>query len=56
MQDFFACGSSAQVTVEHEGSAIAWIAGTLAVPSVQGHGLPPWQELGPYQSLFLSLL
>ena len=49
---FFACGSSAQVTVEHEGSAIAWIAGTLAVPSVQGHKLPLRQELRPYQSLF----
>ena len=25
-----------------------WLAGTLAVPSVQGHGLPPLQELWPY--------
>ena len=24
---------------------------TLAVPSVQGHGLPQMQELGPYQSV-----
>jgi len=30
--------------------------GALAAPSVQGHGLAPTQELGPYQSLFLSLL
>ena len=28
----------------------------LAVPSVQGHRLPPSQELWPYQNLFLSLL
>ena len=55
-QDFFACDSSAPVRVEHKGGAAAWLAGTLAVPSVQGHGLPPQQELWPYQSLFLSLL
>ena len=42
--------------VEHEGGAAAWLAGTLAVSSVQGHGLPPPQELWPYQSLFSSLL
>ena len=30
MQDFFACGSSAPVRVECEGSAAAWLAGTLA--------------------------
>ena len=53
---FFACGSSAPVRVEHEGGTAAWLAGTLAVPSVQGHGLPPMQELWPYQSLFSSLL
>ena len=52
----FACGSSAPVRVEHEGGAAAWFAGTLAAPSVQGHELPPLQELWPYQSLFLSLL
>ena len=40
------------MTVEHEGSAIAWIAGTRAVPSVQGHKLPLQQELWPYQSFF----
>ena len=34
---FFACGSSAPVRVEHEGSAAAWLEATLAAPSVQGH-------------------
>ena len=53
---FFASGSSAPVRVEHEGGTAAWLAGTLAEPSVQGHKLPPWQELCPYQSLFSSLL
>ena len=38
--------------VEHEGGTAAWLAGTLAAPSVQGHRLPPLQELWPYQSLF----
>ena len=55
-QDFFACGSSAPVRVEHEGGAAAGLVGTLAAPSVQGHGLPLLQELWPYQNLFLSLL
>ena len=55
-QDFFACGSSAPVRVEHEGGAAAWLAGTRAVPSVLGHGLPPPQELWPYQSLFFKPL
>jgi len=41
MQDFFACGSSAPVRVEHEDGTAAWLAGSLAMPSVQGHGLPP---------------
>ena len=40
------------VRVEHEGVTAAWLVDTLAVPSVQGHGLPPPQELCPYQSLF----
>ena len=53
---FFACGSSAPGRVVHEGSTAVWLAGTLAAPSVQGHRLPPLQELWPYQSLFLSLL
>ena len=38
---FLACGSSAPVRVEREGGTAAWLAGTLAVPSVQGHGLLP---------------
>ena len=53
---FFACGSSAPVRVEHGGGTATWLAGTLVVSSVQGHGLPPLQELWLYQSLFLSLL
>ena len=53
---FFACGSSASVRVECEGSAAAWLAGTLEAPSVQGQGLLLLQELWLYQSLFLSLL
>ena len=55
MQDFFACGSSAPVRVEDEGGTAAWLMGTLAVPSVQGHELPPLQELCSYQSLYSSL-
>ena len=49
----FACGSSAPERVE---CTAAWLAGTLVVQSVQGHGLPLPQELGHYQSLLLSLL
>ena len=45
---FFACGSSAPVRVECEGGTAAWFAGTLVAQSVQGHGLPPLQELWPY--------
>ena len=41
---FFACGSSAPVSVEREGGTAAWLVGTLAVPSVQRHGLSPPQE------------
>ena len=41
---------------EREGGAAAWLVGTLAVPSVQGHGLPLLQELWPYQSLFFQPL
>ena len=41
--------------VEREGGAAAWLVGTLVGPSVQRHGLPPWQELWPYQS-FSKLL
>ena len=53
---FFACGSSALVRVECEGGPAAWLAETLAVPSVQGQGLPLLQEVWPYQSLSSSLL
>ena len=42
---FLSCGSSAPVRVEHDGGAAAWLVGTLAAPSVQGHGLPLPQEL-----------
>ena len=49
---FFAYGSSASVRAEHDGGAAAWLVGTLVVQSVQGHGLPPPQELWPYQGLF----
>ena len=57
MQDFlFFCGSSAPVRVEHEGGTAAWVVGILAVPGVQGHGLPPPQELWPYQSFFEPLV
>ena len=49
---FFAHGSSAPVRLDCEGGAAAWLAGTLAAPSVQGHRLPLPQELRPYQSLF----
>ena len=52
----FACGSSAPVRVEHECGTAAWLAGTLAAPSGQGHGLPPPQELWPYQSFFEPLV
>ena len=47
---------SAPVRASCGGVAAAWVAGTLAAPSVQRQGLPPPQELWPYQSLFLSLL
>ena len=52
---FFACGSSAPVRDECEGGTAAWLAETLVVPSVQGHGLPLLQELWPYQSFFEPL-
>ena len=42
--------------VECEGGAAAWLAGTLAATSVQGHGLPWLQELWPYQSFFKPLV
>ena len=43
----FACGSSAPVRVESEGGTAVWLVGTLAAPSVQGHGLLPPQDLRP---------
>ena len=48
----FSCVSPSPVRVEHEVGTAAWLAGTLAAPSVQGLRLPPPQELWPYQSLF----
>ena len=42
--------------VEHEAGVAAWLVGTLAVPSVQGYGLPPLQELWPYQECFFEPL
>ena len=42
--------------VEHEGGTAAWLAGTMAAPSVQGLRLPLPQELWPYQSLFSESL
>ena len=45
LEIFLASGSSAPVRIEHGGDAAAWIAGTLAKPSVQGYRLPQPQEL-----------
>ena len=42
--------------VEHEDGASAWLVGTLAAPSVQGHGLPLLQKLRPYHTLFEPLV
>ena len=53
---FLPVTGSAPVRIEHEDGAAAWLVGTLAAQSVQGHGLPPPQELWPCQSLFSSLL
>ena len=49
---FFCLCSSAPVRVEREGGTAAWLAGTLGVPSVQGHRRAQRQELWPYQSFF----
>ena len=43
---FFACGSSVLVSIEFEEGAASWLVGTLAAPSMQGHGLPPLQDAG----------
>ena len=40
--------------VAREGGAAAWLAGTLAAPSVQGHRLPLRQELCPSRVLFFE--
>ena len=53
---YLACGSSSPVRIEYKSGTAAWVVGTLAVPSVQGHGLPLLQKLWPYQSLFSSFL
>ena len=37
---------------ECEGGTAAWLARTLAAQRVQGHRLPPPQELWPYESVF----
>ena len=42
--------------VEHEGGALSVLVGTLAAPSVQGHGLPLLRELWLYQSFFKTLV
>ena len=42
--------------VECEAGAATWLAGTLVVKSVQGQGLPPLQDLWPYQSFFEPLV
>ena len=42
--------------VEHAGGVAASLVGTLVVPSVQGHRLPPLQELWPYQESFFKPL
>ena len=41
---FLASGSSAPVRIECGAGAAAWIVGTLAVPSRQGHWCPQAQE------------
>ena len=48
---FFACGSFAPVRVELEGGTPAWLVGTLAVPSMQGHGLC-CSSYGPFRVFF----
>ena len=49
---FFCLWQLSPLRVASEGGAAAWLAGTLAAPSVQGHRLPLRQELCPSQSLF----
>ena len=45
MQDGFCLWHPAPVRAEREGGMAAWVAGPLAVPRQQRHGLPPLQEL-----------
>ena len=57
MQDlFFACGSSAPVRVECEGGTAAWLAGTLAAPSVQGQAASAAGVMALSESLFQPLV
>ena len=44
------------MSVESEGGTAAGLLGTLAVQNVQGHRLPPPQELWPCQSLLFKPL
>ena len=46
-ESLFARGSPAAVRVEREGGAAAWVAGALAGPRVQRHGLPHCGSYGP---------
>ena len=43
-----------QLCPKSGGVAVAWITGTPASLSVQGHQLPQPQELWPYQRIFLA--
>ena len=44
---FLPVTGSAPVRTEREEGAAAWLVGTLAAQSVQGHGLPPPRSYGP---------
>ena len=44
------------MNAEHEGGTAAWLEATQVAPNVQGHGLPPPQELWRHQSLFFPSL
>ena len=46
-KNFVSCGSSAPVRVEHESGAAAWLAGTLAAPSVQDMNCLHRRSYGP---------
>ena len=49
---FFASNSCSPLRVEHEGSATAWLVGTLVAPSVQGHRLLCGRRYGPIRVFF----